>query len=83
MPSATIPRMWTRSWGRSAPAPSIWISVITASPKMAKTFRGYGTAADRGRQLFSCLSRFVDAGTRWNPRLAGGWRSYFVIVHGS
>jgi hypothetical protein len=32
--------------------------------EMAKTFRGYGTAADRGRQLFSCLSRFVDAGTR-------------------
>ena len=31
---------------------------------MAKTFRVYGTAADRGRQLFSCLSRFVDAGAR-------------------
>jgi hypothetical protein len=32
--------------------------------EMARTFRGYGTAADRGRQLFSCLSRFVDAGAR-------------------
>jgi hypothetical protein len=32
--------------------------------EMAKTFRGYGTAADRGRQLFSCLRRFVDAGAR-------------------
>jgi hypothetical protein len=32
--------------------------------EMAKTFRGYGTAADRGRQLFSCLRRFADAGAR-------------------
>lgn len=32
--------------------------------EMAKTFRGYGTAAERGRQLFSCLRRFVDAGAR-------------------
>jgi hypothetical protein len=32
--------------------------------EMAKTFRGYGTAAHRGRQLFSCLRRFVDAGAR-------------------
>ena len=32
--------------------------------EMARTFQGYGTAADRGRQLFSCLRRFVDAGAR-------------------
>ena len=32
--------------------------------EMAKTFRGYGTAADRGRQLSSCLRRFLDAGAR-------------------
>jgi hypothetical protein len=32
--------------------------------EMAKTFQGFGAAADRGRQLFSCLRRFVDAGAR-------------------
>lgn len=30
--------------------------------EMAKTFLGYGQAANRGRQLFSCLRRFMDAG---------------------
>lgn len=30
--------------------------------EMARTFQGYGDAADRGRRLFSCLKEFVEAG---------------------
>jgi hypothetical protein len=32
--------------------------------EMKKTFMGYGTASDRGRQLFSSLRRFMNAGAR-------------------
>ncbi len=44
MPSATILWMPTRSWGRSAPAASIWGFSDHCVTEMAKTFRGQGTA---------------------------------------
>jgi hypothetical protein len=44
---ATILWMRTRSWGRSAPAASIWASVIIASPKLPRLFGGRGVQSRR------------------------------------
>ena len=56
--------MLTRSWLSLGSRGINLVFSYHCVTEMAKTFQGFGAAADRGRQLFSCLRRFVDAGAR-------------------
>jgi len=68
------PWMRARSWGRSVPAPSLWVSVIIASPKWPRPFGGTGlqpTVDDSSFPVFADSSMPAPAAPSkiWNSFL--------------